>query len=190
MLPEQDAVIAITAGVKDMQAVLNVVWDKLLPALKPSPLSPDEPTAKKLASSLKALTLRLPEGKGTPAKVAGKKFMFPANDRKLESITLETGMDGAVTLTAHVDGTERKVSCGSGTWQKGRAAWSRLPEQPAAAGGVWTTDDTFTAKVCFTETPFVVTVRLVFSGNEVRCESEWNVGFGSTKETALVGKTE
>ena len=32
VLPEQDAVIAITAGARDMQAVLNLVWDKLLPA--------------------------------------------------------------------------------------------------------------------------------------------------------------
>src|SRR5262245_43043714 len=31
VLPEQDAVIAITSGVRDMQAVLNLVWDKLLP---------------------------------------------------------------------------------------------------------------------------------------------------------------
>ena len=33
VMPEQDAVIAITSGVKDMQAVLNLVWDKLLPAM-------------------------------------------------------------------------------------------------------------------------------------------------------------
>src|SRR5262249_17904140 len=33
VMPEQDAVLAITSGVKDMQAVLNLVWDKLLPAL-------------------------------------------------------------------------------------------------------------------------------------------------------------
>lgn len=32
VLPEHDAVIAITADTKDMQAELNVVWDKLLPA--------------------------------------------------------------------------------------------------------------------------------------------------------------
>lgn len=32
MLPEQDAVIAITANTRDMQGELNVVWDKLLPA--------------------------------------------------------------------------------------------------------------------------------------------------------------
>ena len=34
VLPEQDAVIAITSGVKDMQSVLNLVWDQLLPAMK------------------------------------------------------------------------------------------------------------------------------------------------------------
>ena len=39
VMPEQDAVVAITSGVKDMQAVLNLVWDKLLPAMSPSPLS-------------------------------------------------------------------------------------------------------------------------------------------------------
>jgi CubicO group peptidase (beta-lactamase class C family) len=38
ILPEQDAVIAITANTKDMQAELNVVWDKLLPAFQQEPL--------------------------------------------------------------------------------------------------------------------------------------------------------
>ena len=34
VLPEQDAVVAITADTKDMQAELNLVWDKLLPAFQ------------------------------------------------------------------------------------------------------------------------------------------------------------
>lgn len=51
-------------------------------------------------------------------------------------------------------------------------------------------DDTFTANICFNETPFVVTVWLKFSGGEVRLESEANVGFGPTKDAALVGKAE
>ena len=44
VLPEQDAVIAITASTGDMQAELNLVWDKLLPAFQPAPLpaNPDE----------------------------------------------------------------------------------------------------------------------------------------------------
>ena len=34
VIPEQDAVVAITSGVRDMQKVMNLVWDKLLPAMK------------------------------------------------------------------------------------------------------------------------------------------------------------
>lgn len=43
VLPEQDAVIAITANTGDMQAELNIVWSKLLPALHDMPL-PENPT--------------------------------------------------------------------------------------------------------------------------------------------------
>ena len=189
ILPVQDAVIAITAGVRDMQAVLNLVWDKLLPAFKPSVLAADDESRIKLERRLKALTLRLPEARGTPSKIDSRSFIFPTNDRKIESLKLEaSGKDGSVTLSAKIDGNERRIVCGNGTWHKGRAAWLGMVEQPAAAGGAWTADDTFTAKICFYETPFFATVRLKFTGDEVRYESERNVGFGPGKETPLVGK--
>jgi CubicO group peptidase (beta-lactamase class C family) len=191
VLPEQDAVIAITSGLRDMQAVLNLVWDKLLPAMRASPLPADEASSKKLERTLKGLSLRPPDKAGTPAPVLGKKFVFPTNMRKLEAITLESeGKDGDVTLIARFDGVARRITCCHGAWQNGRAAWGALREQPAAASGAWTADDTFTAKLCFYQTPFTVTVRLHFSGAEVRCQSESNVGFGPTKEPPLVGKAE
>jgi CubicO group peptidase (beta-lactamase class C family) len=34
VIPDKDAVVAITAGLQDMQAELNLVWDHILPALK------------------------------------------------------------------------------------------------------------------------------------------------------------
>ena len=191
VLPEQDAVIAITAGLRDMQAVLNLVWDNLLPSLKSSPLAVNEASATKLASTLKKLTLRCPESKGTPAKIAGKKYVFSANTGKLESLTLESGeKEGIAALVSRSDGVEQRIACGNGAWRKGRAAWSRLTEQPIAAAGAWTADDTFTARLCFVESPFVITLRLKFTKDEVRYESEWNVGFGPTKDPVLVGKAE
>jgi CubicO group peptidase (beta-lactamase class C family) len=44
VMPEQDAVLAITANTKDMQAELNIIWNKLLPAFQPAPLpaNPEE----------------------------------------------------------------------------------------------------------------------------------------------------
>jgi hypothetical protein len=190
VLPEQDAVIAITSGLKDMQSVLNLVWDKLLPAMNLSPLPPDDAARQKLEDTLKRLTLRPQEGSGSPAKGLGKTYVFSKNPRKLEAITVEdAGNDSPVTLVARFDGVERRIVCGRGTWQKRQAPWDSLPEQPLAASGAWTADDTFTAKLCFYETPFVVTVRLAFAGEEVRCHSEANVGFGPTKEPELVGKS-
>src|SRR5262249_34012491 len=63
VLPEQDAVIAITSGLRDMQAVLNLVWDKLLPAMKSSTAAPDDSVRQKLDKTLRGLTLRVPEQK-------------------------------------------------------------------------------------------------------------------------------
>jgi CubicO group peptidase (beta-lactamase class C family) len=191
VLPEQDAVIAITSGVRDMQSVLSLVWNKLLPAMSASSLGPDEEARKKLDQALKSLSLRPQEGSGTPARVLGKRYVFPANDRKVESITLESnGKDETVTFVARMDGVEQRIDCRRGAWQKGRIAWGRLREQPAAASGAWTEDGTFTAKLCFYETPFMITVSLKFSAEELRCSSASNVGFGTTRETPLVGKAE
>jgi hypothetical protein len=117
--------------------------------------------------------------------------MFPANDRKLEAVTLQSGgPNSAITLVMSTNGTEQQIACGYGAWTKGRATWGSSPERPAAACGAWTADDTFTAKICFFETPFVSTVRLKFSGDELRLSSESNVGFGSTRDSELVGKIE
>ena len=93
-----------------------------------------------------------------------------------------------VTLVARIDGAERRIACGRAKWQKGRAAWGRVVKQPAAASGAWTEDDTFTVKVCFYETPFIVTIQLKYSGDELSCTAEANVGIRATKEAPLVGK--
>ena len=123
--------------------------------------------------------------------MSNKTFAFPSNDRKLEAMTL-TGdpNDNAITLVARVDGVDHSIPCGRGGWRKGRLALGTLSEQPAAASGAWTGDDTFTAKVCFYETPFVVTLKLKFSGDQLLFTSESNVGFGSSKATQLVGKAD
>jgi CubicO group peptidase (beta-lactamase class C family) len=58
VLPEQDAVIAVTADTRDMQAELNVVWDNLLPALHAKRLPADKPGQAKLRETLAGLSVR------------------------------------------------------------------------------------------------------------------------------------
>jgi CubicO group peptidase (beta-lactamase class C family) len=191
VLPEQDAVIAITSGVRDMQSVLNLVWDKLLPGMKPDKLPEDDTSRTKLEQTLKGLSLKLPEGKGSPAKVLGTKYVFEETKGKLKAITLTSdGKDGEVTLVAQFDGAEQRIACGRGVWKKGKAAWETLPSQPVATAGAWTADDTFTARLCFYETPFILTMKLKFAGKELHCDSDLNVWFGTTKRPQLVGRAE
>jgi hypothetical protein len=59
-----------------------------------------------------------------------------------------------------------------------------------AASGAWTEDNTFTARLCFYETPHIITVTLTFSEDEVRYNAEANVGFGPTREPESIGKAE
>jgi CubicO group peptidase (beta-lactamase class C family) len=190
VLPGQDAVVAITSATRNMQAVLDLVWDKLLPGLNPSPLPADDDARNKLQSTLAGLRLPPQDGSASaPAGILGKRYTFPANDLKLETITLER--DGnSVTLVARLDGNERRIACGRNDWQKGRAAFGPLSEQPAAASGGWTGDDTFRAKVCFYETPFIITMNLKFNGDTVQFDSRTNVSFRQAKQVQLVGKVE
>ena len=189
VMPEQDAVIAITSGVKNMQAVLNLVWDKLLPAMSPAQVATDDESRKKLEVTLSGLTLRPQDGSASSAKATNTTYTFPANERKLEAITLQSDSKGdAVTLLMRTAGRDQKIECGHGVWKKGRMTFGPLSEQPAAVSGAWTADDRYTAIICFYETPFIVTVSLKFSGDELFFDSQSNVGFGSTKQRQLVGK--
>lgn len=58
VLPEQDAVVAITANAKDMQAELNLVWEHLLPAFGSSPLPENTEDLGKLKQTLAGLEVR------------------------------------------------------------------------------------------------------------------------------------
>jgi CubicO group peptidase (beta-lactamase class C family) len=194
VLPEQDAVIAITSGVKDMQAVLNLIWDKLLPAFGSKRLKADAANQNKLVARLGSLVVHPAEGAESSAlksKVFGRKFVFPANEQKLETITLtpNTGSKG-VTVAIQSGGTTKQFTTGYREWQKGRSSFGSYTNEPAAATSAWVADDTLVIKQCFTETPYYVTRKLRFDGDQVLYDAEANVGFRNTKQAQLTGLAE
>ncbi len=197
VLPEQDAVIAITSGCKDMQAVLNLVWEKLLPAMQNGPLPSAGSAGESLKETLAGLSVRVPAGSAISpwaAKASGKRYSLPANDQKLESVSLDFTPEGATVVLKRADGEERIVS-GAGSWRKGRAvlANGRLPaasDQSVAAAGAWTHENTYTVKFCPYETPFYRSYTFQFEGDQVTVASESNVGFGPTKSPSLIGTLE
>ncbi len=192
VLPEQGVVVAITSGLKDMQAVLDLVWNQLLPAVHPRRLSPDHANRKKLSEKLGSLTLSFQEGSRTSpvaAKVSGRQFIFPSNSEKLESVSLSIHEGGGgATLISRSNGVESRILCGYREWKKGRAPFGSYSDEPVAACGAWVADDTYALKVCAFETPYTATLRFRFAGDQVFRDSETNVGFGATKRAQLVGQ--
>jgi CubicO group peptidase (beta-lactamase class C family) len=193
VMPEQDAVVAITSGVGDMQAVLNLVWDKLLPAMKRDALPSDDVGDQKLQSKLASLTMPALKPSASihiPQAISGTMFSFAPNTQKLETLGLEFGKEGDLaTLMVKCNGAaEQRIACGQGEWKKSRLAFGTFPEQPAAVCGGWTANDVFTTKICFYETPFLLTLNLDFSNDKLRLDPTLNVSFGPTKLGQLVGE--
>jgi hypothetical protein len=182
-----------------MQAVMNLVWEKLLPALKAAPLPADALGAEKLNKRLASLAVRPVTGQPTSpraAAISGKRYAFASNYRQIEALALESGKNGA-TVVVWTPRGESRIVCEPGAWKRGRAAFvngvgGRMvasSEQPMAASGAWTGDDTFTLKLCLYETPFYSTMIFHFNGDQLLLDSEHNVSFGSTTTVPqLVGK--
>jgi CubicO group peptidase (beta-lactamase class C family) len=193
VLPEQDAVIAITSGVKDMQGILNLIWETLLPAMKPRPLMPFA-DGKKLTEKLAALTVRPAEGNETSPlapKIFARRFVFPTNEQKLEAITVTANDDGkSIGVAVQSAGARSEFTTGYRDWKRGRASFAAYADAPAAATFAWSAEDTLVVKQCFTETPFHVTHKFRFEGSQLSYEAQRNVGFGATKQPPLVGRAE
>jgi hypothetical protein len=194
VMPEQDAVVAITSGVKDMQAVLNVIWDKLLPAMKPEPLPANNADTTQLREKLARLKVRTPQGSATSRKTKPLKFTFPANDQKIETLALSSSDSGkTLTLNLRRDGKEVMIPCGHDEWKKSRAPLfagrlAQFPDEPMAGAFAWPSDDTCVIKLCAYETPYHTTLTLKFAGDSMSLDSETNVAFGPTKRPQLTGR--
>ncbi len=195
VLPDQDAVVAITSGVKDMQAVLNVLWNELLPAFQSKKAKVSREAQAALKSRLDALGV--PPAQGGPTspqagRLAGRTFEFPPNDQKLERISLTTGADGVISLALRVNGRDATVSGGHRQWRRARGPFAGgyladFADEPLAATYGWTADTACQVKICAVETPYHLLVNLKFEGDSVVLDAETNVGFGPTKRPTLTG---
>ena len=194
VMPSQDAVVAITSGVRDMQAVLNLVWEHLLPAMRPEALPADAALQGRLQARLNGLVLPPPPGRPTSPvarRVSGRVYELPKNEDGLEAVGAVFGTE--TTLLMRSRGREYRVPCGRGDWRSegtlpiGPVRHLTEPAYRVAATGAWTDDDTFTAKVCYRDTPFCNTLGLRFAGDALVLDQEMNVNFGPTRRPTLVG---
>ena len=198
VIPELDAVVAITSGVRNMQQVMNLVWDKLLPAMKPGRL-PENPAARRqLEARLAALKVKFPTGAATSSlssSVSGKWFEFADNERGIKAVSFDFN-SAQPTLIVRTGAGETRVAIGRETWTSSRGQFSNgleralsVPANPlVAATGAWSSENTFTVKLVLAETPYYSTLNFKFDGDRLVFDAEHNVAFGPTKLPQLIGQ--
>jgi hypothetical protein len=191
ILPQYDTVVAITSGTRDMASVMNLVWDRLVPALKPAVLTADPAAHKKLTATLAGLTLKSPAGAATSplaATIAGRRYSFSSNAMLIDSLAFESKAGSDVSLAMRIAGVDQRVAAGYHAWPKGTLKTSATgPAEPVAASGAWASDDIYTMAVARYRTPFVTTYKLRFAGEQVFVSAEANVP-ASAKVVEIVGK--
>ena len=195
VLPQLDAVVAITSGTRDMGRVMNLVWEKLVPAMKPKALPSDPAAQDKLTATAAKLSIPLPVTTTQPASdvVAqfGRTFRFPPNDQLIESVSIARGPTaGSHVVRFTIQGRVHEFVSDSAAWHRTRQSIGPVPEQEVATAGAWTGAETFTLKFCLVETPFILTMKLRFEGDAVSLDSEYNVAFGERTRPTLKGRAE
>jgi len=191
VMPQYDAVVAITSGTGDMQAVMNLVWDRIVPALGDAALPADPESDRRLAEKLASLSLPRQDGQvssPTAERVTGKTFIFPENAQHIEALSLKSAGDGAGTsLTIRVAGTDQHIECGQGSWTKGSVTLDTGEVVPIAASGAWSSGDTYSVRLVRYRTPFSTDYDARFTGDGVVLEAMDNVGLTPPVRVRLSG---
>ena len=121
VMPEQDAVVAITCETSDMQEELNLVWDYLLPSIKNEPLPANININAEYNKLLESLAVGLPE-RGLESKliasVSGKKYQIDKNEMDIESLSFDFNNNQCI-LNIREEGKDYLLTFGASGWIQG-----------------------------------------------------------------------
>ena len=155
VMPEQDAVIAITSETSNMQGVLDLIWEHLLPAIKSEPLASNKSAQKQLDHNLRSLVLQPPRAQSTSreaARISRREFLLDQNDLAVRGVSFRFNRDSCVFAATDARGVH-SISCGLEKWVLGETSMPGTPPKltrgdlgpvsKVAASGTWKDENTF-----------------------------------------------
>lgn len=197
MMPDQDAVLALTAETADMQEEINLVWDYLLPAIHDGTLPADDAADKKLEQKIASLAL-LPAAKTgvTPATdITGHEYALQTNDKKIKAVSFTKHGD-ALELTITGDTATYKINFGNGKWQAStttmagpylvafeKGFYKGLPALKTVGSYNWSDANTLELTLRYIESPHTAKMIWHFDGNSVSIDYYNSFDYGKKKFT-------
>lgn len=202
VMPDKDAVVAITAETPDMQSEINLVWQYLLPAMKDGAYVANKAESDALKKKLTSLSLAPPAAsKSSPTEkaVAGKTFAIQPNEKHINNIAFEFSNNTCYT-TIKTDTATYKIGFASGKWQPGetnmhgpylveRAKWNLVGLLPFKVDGsyTWTDDNTLKLVLRYIESPHTETLICHFDNNKLTTVNLSNSFEYGKREVVLKG---
>lgn len=218
VMPEQETVVALTAGIDDFQGLLNVIWDTLLPALGPRRALPANPAdERRLTRRLDALSLgSAPGGEScwpSSAAISRRWYTLEPNDLDLTRVSFD--LDTPALLLERQGGSTVRLPFGwQGQWAEGRGIevfgiYDGVPDEgepgrsdtghaiagvaygdgrPVSTSGGWRADGTLRLTIVLHRAPAQVHLSAKFTGDELRLERSVSGSFLGGVKEPLIGR--
>jgi len=190
VMEDLDAVLAINSGSSDMQGILNLVWEHLVPAMQEDPLPEDPDGTAMLKRKLASLRMEPLEGKKKSplAKaVSGRTYKMDPNTLGILAATLEFDSRETHVSLVTPDG-EKRFSAGFEDWVEGAMKVPIWESDQMSVSGAWTSEDTYKAELVYTETPHIAYMTFRFDEDRVFLDLGVNVSLGPTEFDQVTGK--
>lgn len=177
VMPQYDAVLAVTSESSDMQKSMNIMWDNLLPAMQSEALPENTSEFTALKNDLKTLTLPAPKVLPATAlspKYNGKKFTVETNDYGVTQMQFSFSANGC-KWTIKTGKTETNIQCGWSKWNLNNDSENYLFYVPRridipskiAGTATWVKEDTLQINLKFAEAIHGDKITCVFDGDKV-----------------------
>jgi CubicO group peptidase (beta-lactamase class C family) len=201
VIPKHDMVIAVNAGLGDMQQELDVIFDALVSGLSGGPIPYDPKAQEALEARISALAI--PSAVGSAAAEARRPASLPdapsgkaeyvMSDNKLGMVGIGVSFGETDGLVIRYQNYDLPVTVGNQEWletiydkdsvpatlsQGDRS--DRCSVAGTVSGGEWR------VRIAYTTTPFIDDVSISFVGEAIRVSLTRNVGF-EAMEYKLVG---
>lgn len=195
VMPDQDAVIAITAETPSMQEEINLVWKYLLPAMQTNKLPVNKSIAVSLQQKLSLLAVPLPVKTISPktTKIFNKTFLLEPNEKNIQSLSFNID-DNKCDVNLEVNNKVYQLRFGAGMWQMGettrrgpylvagaKASYVGLPPLKVAGAYSWKDEHTVELTLRYIESPHTEKMICHVDGSNISIEIENSFDYGKKK---------
>lgn len=193
VLPEQDAVVAITAATDSIQGILDEIWKHLLPNMKDSPLQEDAEASALLAKQLKNLSINPPQAEQSSEleeQINSLVYKLEDNKFSLDTLSISFINDEAEVTLKDKSGELKFIRLGRGQWIESFAHILESSTNRIMSSFTWLAEDKLQLTLLFVEMPFCLTLELIFQENNLVLKQKLNVNMGPLEFDEIKGSVE